>query len=219
MCGSDSLLQMVLPRLERYPHAEERRLFYVALTRARSAVWLVADLGAPSEFVAEVEAYGGALVKIQHDGDGRAIRCPACRAGSLIQRKEKDGPTEPDDRLAPAERERPEPENSDYFCSYWWHCDSWTPTCPACGKVSVGWHAVSNSHRCADFQCQSGRLDCPECGKPVSRRPKRDGSFYVACADYGDGCRYSIDMEAYQTARQGEGVMPRRTKGARDRRR
>lgn len=39
----DPLLELVLPMPERFEHAEERRLFYVALTRARTSVTIVAE--------------------------------------------------------------------------------------------------------------------------------------------------------------------------------
>lgn len=57
----DSLLDLVLPEPERFEYAEERRLFYVALTRARHSVTIMADQDAPSSFVTELQsdaAYG-----------------------------------------------------------------------------------------------------------------------------------------------------------------
>lgn len=41
----------LLPEPEDFPHAEERRLLYVALTRARQRVWLLFDASQPSVFV------------------------------------------------------------------------------------------------------------------------------------------------------------------------
>ncbi len=43
--------QALLPATEDFPDAEERRLLYVALTRARHRVWLLYDKAAPSVFV------------------------------------------------------------------------------------------------------------------------------------------------------------------------
>jgi DNA helicase-4 len=61
----DSLLDLVLPEPERFEHAEERRLFYVALTRARHSVTILADRETPSAFATELladKAYGAVLL-------------------------------------------------------------------------------------------------------------------------------------------------------------
>jgi len=50
----DPLLGLVLARQDNYPHAEERRLFYVALTRARHQVHLIVDRNQPSPFALEL---------------------------------------------------------------------------------------------------------------------------------------------------------------------
>ena len=52
--ADDPLLDLVLPAAETHPHAEERRLFHVAMTRARRAVFLLADSRRPSRFVQEL---------------------------------------------------------------------------------------------------------------------------------------------------------------------
>ena len=52
----DPLLQIVMPKPEQYEHAEERRLFYVALTRARYKVFLLAKKQNRSAFINEILA-------------------------------------------------------------------------------------------------------------------------------------------------------------------
>jgi DNA helicase IV len=52
--ADDPLLQLVLPSAESFSNAEERRLFYVALTRARHRVYLLSSVYAPSSFVKEL---------------------------------------------------------------------------------------------------------------------------------------------------------------------
>ncbi|WP_168195112.1 UvrD-helicase domain-containing protein [Shewanella sp. SNU WT4] len=48
------LLDALLPPKEAYPFAEERRLLYVALTRAKEQVYLLSDSEQTSEFIAEL---------------------------------------------------------------------------------------------------------------------------------------------------------------------
>jgi DNA helicase-4 len=50
----DPILNLVRVRKETYPYAEERRLFYVAATRARKGVYILADRVNPSPFITEI---------------------------------------------------------------------------------------------------------------------------------------------------------------------
>ncbi|WBU47847.1 DNA helicase IV [Kosakonia pseudosacchari] len=50
--------QALLPQAEEFPDAEERRLLYVALTRARHRVWLLFDKDEPSRFVDTLKSLG-----------------------------------------------------------------------------------------------------------------------------------------------------------------
>lgn len=55
----ESILEAVLlPPPENFPEAEERRLLYVALTRARHQVWLMQDPAHPSVFVEQLQDIG-----------------------------------------------------------------------------------------------------------------------------------------------------------------
>lgn len=55
----ESILEAVLlPQPENFPEAEERRLLYVALTRARHQVWLMQDPAHPSVFVEQLQDIG-----------------------------------------------------------------------------------------------------------------------------------------------------------------
>ena len=58
------LIEALLPPAEPFAHAEERRLFYVALTRARQQVYLLADERRPSPFVQELLEGGYPLARM-----------------------------------------------------------------------------------------------------------------------------------------------------------
>lgn len=77
-----AILRLLLDNCDRYPYAEERRLFYVALTRAKQKVFIVTVAGQESEFVMELkERYGEKLKREQWT-------CPLC-GGKLLK---KTGP-------------------------------------------------------------------------------------------------------------------------------
>ena len=50
----DPILRLVMPQKENFEFAEERRLFYVALTRAKQKVYLLARQDRPSSFIEEI---------------------------------------------------------------------------------------------------------------------------------------------------------------------
>ena len=100
----DPLIDLVLPAAETHPHAEERRLFHVAITRARRAVYLLADRGAPSSFVQELidGSYDISVFGRRPEID---VSCPQCVTGLLVR------------------RENPRDGSTFYGCSNWPYCD------------------------------------------------------------------------------------------------
>ena len=86
----DPLLELVLPPVSggAYPFAEERRLFYVAITRARIGAYLVMDPVQPSTFVTELLRESEELRQIGE----LAPECPRCRRGVLQVIKGRLGP-------------------------------------------------------------------------------------------------------------------------------
>ena len=52
--ADDHVLDLVLAKAEDFPNSEERRLFYVALTRAKKKVFISTTTGMSSEFVNEL---------------------------------------------------------------------------------------------------------------------------------------------------------------------
>ena len=85
---NNSLLDLVLPPVSEvaYPFAEERRLFYVAMTRARIGAYLVTDSTRPSAFVRELQKYDD----IPQIGSF-AQKCPWCGVGTLVNKKSEYG--------------------------------------------------------------------------------------------------------------------------------
>jgi DNA helicase-4 len=88
--ADDPVLALAMPSPENYEHAEERRLLYVALTRARRQVTLLASSDQPSPFVAELLRYPHVVV--MGTGDTQVQPCPKCGKGTMVDRRGKYGP-------------------------------------------------------------------------------------------------------------------------------
>ena len=77
---TDGALDLLLEANETFPFAEERRLFYVAMTRAKIKTFLVTIDGNESVFVSEL--------KDQYENELKTERftCPWC-GGKLVKKK------------------------------------------------------------------------------------------------------------------------------------
>lgn len=74
----DPILDFVLSRSEQYPFAEERRLFYVAMTRAKKRMYILYDQKRPSPFIGEF------LLKLEIG----SYLCPKCLEGKIVPVKD-----------------------------------------------------------------------------------------------------------------------------------
>lgn len=84
----DSALTLAMPCPDSYPYAEERRLFYVAITRAKQGVSLIANEGLESSFFSELQHdFQIKVVTHQVEDSAPAVVCPACKKGFLIEKK------------------------------------------------------------------------------------------------------------------------------------
>ena len=81
---TDPLMKMVIPGEDKFENAEERRVLYVALTRAKQKVILCADSTNPSEFINELKTKEYPEVKHEDYLHGEEIfNCPKCKNGKL----------------------------------------------------------------------------------------------------------------------------------------
>jgi len=72
----DPVLLLLLGESESYPNSEERRLFYVALTRAKLKTSLIANKRFASKFIQELEKGQNIQSKV-------VMKCPRCESGDL----------------------------------------------------------------------------------------------------------------------------------------
>lgn len=82
--ADDPVLVLAMPDGEDFPMAEERRVFYVAMTRARRQVRIYTKSSAPSRFLIEMAGQG--LMELRLEDGGQIQPCPKCRKGVLTQR-------------------------------------------------------------------------------------------------------------------------------------
>lgn len=83
----DPVLQLAMPGGDSHEFADERRLFYVAMTRARQSVTLITVARKESAFISELIRDHGLKVR-DIDGQESGIEtCPDCKTGFLVPRK------------------------------------------------------------------------------------------------------------------------------------
>ena len=158
----DPLMELVLPPPPSgaHAHAEERRLFYVALTRGRRGVYLVADALRPSAFVDELLRESPGLRRLGEFRRDRAAACPRCHTGRLDAASGGRGLRCLDVR----------------FCGYR------APRCPRCRR---GFAVIDGtSSRCTNDSCGARPPVCESCGSGVMvARTGRTGRF-LGCSAY-----------------------------------
>jgi DNA helicase-4 len=89
---SHPIIETLLPAQDDYLHSEERRLFYVAMTRAKTMVFVMSDAEQPSAFCQELLEYDVATELIAPSPSVANMfnaSCPSCDSGQLIKRVAK----------------------------------------------------------------------------------------------------------------------------------
>lgn len=87
----DELLNLVIPRPETFAYAEERRLFYVALTRASRGVYLLTNRRQPSRYIRELCEIGGDEIRFEAIDGSLLPQCPVCLVGQMVEKRNRDG--------------------------------------------------------------------------------------------------------------------------------
>lgn len=169
------LLESLLPTLESYPHAEERRLLYVALTRARNRVYLITDMAVASSFVVE-------LLKGKYEIDLNEfstslsqqllhiLKCIKCKTGTMVPRQSQFG--------------------SFFGCNKFPLC---THKERGCNRCESQMRRAGRFKICINPHCLSWTPVCPQCSAEMVQRKGRHGEFW-GCKNYryeGQGCSHT----------------------------
>jgi DNA helicase-4 len=175
---TDPIIELLLPPSEAFQHAEERRLFYVALTRARTRSFALADRSKYSSFIKELKEEFGNSVEF-YDTEGTAwdqpCHCPICKSGKLILRDGACG--------------------NFFSCSNYPRCNYKENACPHCGSGPL----LTSDSKAHCASCEVELQICPTClqkGIIATLRASdgANGKFY-GCSNFrgkeGHTCRYT----------------------------
>ncbi len=176
---TNPLLEALLPEQENFEFAEERRLFYVALTRAKRRAYLVTDMSVASKFVIELIEGDYKIELNEFDVPlsqrfYKKIHCVRCETGILQARKGRNG--------------------NFYGCSNYLLCRHTENGCGFCGQPMT---RFGDDYKiCIDPECTAWTPLCPECGaEMMSRENPRTGNQFWGCQNYGSdnlrSCNYT----------------------------
>lgn len=158
----NEIVSALMPTIDVYPHAEERRLFYVAITRAKKRCYLIADPKEPSEFVLELldSKYHLNIVSEHFTPEKLAARkCPKCKTGYMKPKRGVWGV---------------------YECSTGLGCLTEAVGCDDCNGI-----AIKKDKYGECISCKSRFQLCPNCKAPkVVRANKKNRRLFVACSSF-----------------------------------
>ena len=173
----------LLSKDDSFPHSEERRLFYVALTRAKKKCYIITDYDNPSVFIKE-------LLEDNYDIDTKTIdisklylpeQCTKCGTDLMKKKNSKTGKVF-------------------YACSRINYCGELFNGCLKCGSP---WLERKNFYGCTNMQCEYGNDThlCKCCNKGIiAPFISRSGKSYKQCINkncinpYQYKCMYCKDV-------------------------
>ncbi|MCZ8133555.1 MAG: UvrD-helicase domain-containing protein [Rhodobacteraceae bacterium] len=155
----DPLLSLVSPEAEPFENAEERRVMYVAMTRARHTLTILASEARPSVFVTELMKDPAFGVTGPLEAVARTHACGEC-GGRLLYMPGQDG-------------------RAWYRCEHVDLCGNRLPSCTTCGE-GLPRKVVGKPDLICSI-CEATTLPCPKCsdGWLVERSGKFGG--FLGC--------------------------------------
>jgi DNA helicase-4 len=176
------VIDALLAKEEEFAHAEERRLFYVGLTRAKDRVYIIADMLEVSPFVKELikdydvecNEFGIKVNQVLVD----QIKCLVCETGTLKARAGQHG--------------------AFYSCSHFPLCDHKERACAKCDDVMTR-SKYPGFKSCLNPACNDILPLCNKCGAEMVLRKSNKGEFW-GCRNFRGNeplsCKNGIDKLA-----------------------
>jgi len=158
----DPLLSLVSPEIEPFENAEERRVMYVAMTRALRTLTILSSEARPSAFVSELIRDPTYDVASPSEATELTHTCGEC-GGRLLFMPSPDG--------------RPW-----YRCEHAAHCGNRIPACPSCNEGLPRHKQGSQGLVCQN--CGGLSEACPTCADGwLVERSSRYGDF-LSCVRF-----------------------------------
>tara|TARA_X000000950_G_C13898204_1_gene653783 strand:+ start:89 stop:2797 length:2709 start_codon:yes stop_codon:yes gene_type:complete len=132
---NDPIMNLVRPGEQDFKNAEERRVLYVAMTRAKQKVIFCTNSYFPSEFIDELKTYPEVSFEEKTVINKSYLPCPSCSNGKLYLKKPK--------RI----------NGYAWRCSLEPYCIGKAKFCTYCKK-----YPAVNSNRCIDPECEDSRI-------------------------------------------------------------
>ncbi len=175
--NDDPLLELVLPPTDPYIYAEERRLFYVALTRTKNHTFILYDVEAQSAFIKEIcksknkYHFNELFTKGTESAPPDYGNCPVCGTGKITMRVMNDG-------------------QFFFSCDNYPFCAYKPLTCNSCNKAPMIKDGLN--YRCQNTECNYCVKACKKCSDGIMvERHGKYGSF-LGCSNFGKTkCQYT----------------------------
>lgn len=164
----DPILNIVIPESDDYLDAEERRLFYVALTRTRGTIFLLGDIYHKSPFLEEIYLDNEDKVYFFNDPKIKLVNCPECKIGLLKKRISTNNSK----------------DKHFYGCSNFPRCEYTERVhyCPECNSEMYK-DIDKQISKCKNDECDFESELCSDCNDYMIEREGKYGTF-LGCLSY-----------------------------------
>ena len=176
----DPILNLVTSNDEKFDNAEERRLFYVSLTRTKEKVFLINDYISSSPFVKEILEYNNGEIHEMGISKENLIECPSCKMGYLVERVDSIG-------------------KSFYGCTNYPLCD-FTEEIITCKKCNSRLKRNNEEYYAYCDLCDNDEriLLCQKCTGYLIERVSNNNNKFYGCSNFSNeniNCKYTKNIE------------------------
>ena len=161
---NDPIKELFLPYKEGYQLAEERRLFYVAITRVKKQIFLLASKSYPSMFVTEVINDHRDSIIIENE----PVTCPECYCGILTTKKHP----------------KSKRKHIWHSCTRRKNCGARFPACVNHEKEHYLRRTTNGTVVCSDPDCKTKNIACPDCNEGILLKRESQTGFFWGCSTY-----------------------------------